>query len=353
MRWPGNRAIFRAGITRVSHRAIWSAARLRRGVPTVDVFYEDEHSSRVYVTGAGAIEPRFGYVVTSHSVLLDRSIEPNFAYDTPSWRVGLPIPRPVRRAMKSSEDLDQHEAIISLRHFWEWNYYHFYIDVLGKLELFDAIGLGRDVPIALGWYPHQLPWVREILETGPLAERTWLIPDVDDDTSILRGKHIYFCRTRRPYGQRIAHLRRLLEAPEAPPDARDMVFLTRRRPVGRTLANDAEVEACLNGLGFRTVDSRGLSTREQMEIFARVRYLVAVHGAGITNIIFRAGQPLSVLDLHSHRYPGPGDMARICRELGYSYAQLGGPGVSPDEDHADFTIDLAGLERAVETMLAH
>jgi capsular polysaccharide biosynthesis protein len=179
-----------------------------------------------------------------------------------------------------------------------------------------------------------------------------LIPEIDD-TRVFHAKRIYYCRTRSPYGQRVAHLSELLGAPEALSDADDRIFLTRRPPHGRRLANDAEVEAYLGGLGFRTVDSAALSIEEQMAIFTRVRYLVAVHGAGITNIIFRGGRPLSVLDLHSYRYPGPGDMARISRELGYTYAQLGGPGESPEEDHAHFSIDMTELKRAVDEMMLH
>lgn len=54
----------------------------------------------------------------------------------------------------------------------------------------------------------------------------------------------------------------------------------------RTIVNEDAVAAMLTGLGFRTVATEGLTVAEQARLFAGAEVVVALHGAGLANLMF-------------------------------------------------------------------
>jgi hypothetical protein len=79
--------------------------------------------------------------------------------------------------------------------------------------------------------------------------------------------------------------------------------------------------------------------------------VVALHGAGTTNIIFRQSASLSLLELHGDTFSGPGDMRRLCEELGFDYQSLSGPAEPGLAIHANFEIDCDALNAAIARMV--
>src|SRR5690242_18647078 len=77
----------------------------------------------------------------------------------------------------------------------------------------------------------------------------------------------------------------------------ERVFLTRNKTAARTIMNMPEIAKVLRQFEFQIVDTAGMSIDDQIDVFSKTRYLVAIHGAGLTNIIFRRDAPLSVLEL--------------------------------------------------------
>jgi capsular polysaccharide biosynthesis protein len=237
--------------------------------------------------------------------------------------------------------------VISVRHWWEWNYYHFMLDVLGKLQLLDQAGLPHDIPLVVGRYALDLPWVQQILSIGTLADRPWII----QEDEFIRAEKVYYCQTREPYRVRIDHVLRNMDLPPADPGARKRIFLNRKGST-RRLMNEAEVRAILESHGFEEVFAEDYSVQEQIDLFSGVRYLVALHGAGLTNIIYRRGVPLSLLELYPDDWQS-WDFAAICSSYGYGWRGIGGPSQSSrDPVHADFLIAPDQLERELARMLS-
>lgn len=81
------------------------------------------------------------------------------------------------------------------------------------------------------------------------------------------------------------------------------IFLSRPRVGGRGLANHDEVLACLQRQGFKEVFAEHLSVREQIALFASITHLVAIHGAGMVNLIFSSRVRLIEL-FPAHRHFG-------------------------------------------------
>jgi capsular polysaccharide biosynthesis protein len=58
-----------------------------------------------------------------------------------------------------------------------------------------------------------------------------------------------------------------------------------------------EVRQILERYNFEVYDAERLSLAEQMQLFSESRYIVGLHGAGLTNIIFRRDEELSLLEI--------------------------------------------------------
>jgi len=269
------------------------------------------------------IEPVYGYIVTEQGVLVEESLNTNNPYRNP-WRHGLPDPRLGRQLRRGQRPAAlRFKRVILLRHWWEWNYYIFFADVLGKLNLLDSVGLDPDTPIVVGQYVMELPWAAEIIRRGGFGARRWIIPD----RQYVAADEVVYCRTQQNFKERMDPVLDALEVPRALDQFSERVFLNRAGNSGRRLTNLDEIWYVLQAFDFKMVDAAQLTVAQQIETFSKVGYLVAPHGAGITNIVFRRGAPLKLLELQSRLYPEShvlSSFGTICRAYGYGWDRLAG-----------------------------
>lgn len=81
------------------------------------------------------------------------------------------------------------------------------------------------------------------------------------------------------------------------------IFLTRNPSSLRFIENIKDLSPVLTKYGFEVVDSGSLSFTEQVNLFSECRFLIGIHGAGLTNMIFRAGKPITVIEIaHPFKY---------------------------------------------------
>lgn len=337
-------------LKRLANRGAWAVLEARPGGLPLDVLHQaGSGQDREFIHRCRApamIDPTWGYVVTEHGQLVQDSMMPNFPHARPWW-VGAPSPIDFMRTRTSSA-VEHYPSVISLRHFWEWNYYHFWFDSLGKLSLLDQFGIDLDTPIVLGSFADEIPFVRQVLATGGLRDRNWIFPG----NRWVRADEVVFCRTQRPYAHRAEHLNGYFDIPPANRSRDERVFLNRGPGVNRRLTNGGEVSSYLASQGFREIDAAELSIEEQIDVFSRTGRLVTIHGAGNTNILFRAGGSMSVLELHPEGFVQD-DHLKIGQGLGFGWDRLAGrPTSGKPIDLADFTIDLDELAGRVEALVA-
>jgi len=339
---------------KLTYRGTWHAWAATRKAPRIEVICQRgvgvSGGVREYVHRVAEpayVEPEFGYVMTERGHWLEQSLTPNFEDPITPWRIATPAPwRWLQARQRRTSQVREFDCVISLRHLWEWNYYHFYLDALGKLSLLDEAGLGRDIPIVLGKYALELPFVQQILRRGAFRDRVWVIPEHE----YIRAKSVIYCRTGRPYRERLDYL--LDEMDVAVPATNDgrRLFLTRGKGGTRRILNEDAVMNLLSRYGFTPVDTSGMSVDQQIDTFSQARYLVAAHGAGVTNIIYRRTAPLGVLELHGSAHISQ-DFWRICAQYGHWWEHLAGDPDGPDPKHANFTIDIEALEAALDRMM--
>lgn len=329
----------------------WFLACLSAPCEVVDLHHrrvEDGVDEYVRVcTGPAYIEPEFGYVITDGGRLIEDSFSSNFHHVQRPWRVGLPSPFRFIAARMLGWRARKYESVVSLRHPWEWNYYHFFLDVLGKLRLADSV-VGNDVPIAMGRYVNQLAFAAEVLSTGDMSRREWVI----QEGFFVRADKLFYIRTRDSLKTRTDYLLDRMLVPRAlrwHSEAR--IFLSRSQRAPRHVVNMPDILPLLNRYGFEVVDTAGMAVERQIALFSRVRFLVAVHGAGLTNMIFRRDARLVVVELYPRSFH-PTYFMNMCREYGYEYYELPcEPAGHAIPKHDNCLVDPVSLESVITQLL--
>lgn len=341
-------------VSKLGNKVYWTARALSRPTP-IEVLYDNgnpdkpEHiravNKRVF------IDPLHGYAITEDGVLIEDSMTPNFRMPTANWRNGLPSPAWFKNALEDASRIDYYPCVVSLRHFWEWNYYHFLMDVLGKLSLLDRQGIDPALPLALGRYVGEFRFASDFIRLGRLKDRHWLIPDKDNHRVIATDKLIYCRVDGHSYRDRASYTVGQMDLPFTPPRDGMRVFLNRPAPATRRIVNLDQVSTVLDHFNFTCADTTGMPVVDQLELFSKTRYLVAIHGAGVTNVIFRRGAPLSLLELHARSYIND-DMMLMAGEFGYVYDRLKcEPQPGAKAQQANISVDASKLRLKIERML--
>lgn len=232
------------------------------------------------------LEPVYGYATWGMRGIVPESM--------PYWyHIGYPsfVAHLLRRATRP---VQRERAVISLHEFGDDNYYHFYGDVLGKLALLQEHGVGAGLPIVVSARLANKPYFRAaVARSAQLRARRWIV----QNRQLIDVDEVIVCKTLPHRKRTFDALLDLLNVPPADPQRNSRVFLTRNARRGRYIANAADVARVCGEYGFQALDADRLSLDEQIVCFSGARYVVGIHGAGLTNTIFRRGAPLSLLEL--------------------------------------------------------
>jgi capsular polysaccharide biosynthesis protein len=98
------------------------------------------------------------------------------------------------------------------------------------------------------------------------------------------------------------------------------------------------------------IDPAQIPFWEQVETFARASHVVAVHGAALTNLIFRKNAPLSLLEIAPGQLPLP-YYFYLCRKYGFEYRLMIGDSAESYPWRSPFRVDADALAAHIEDML--
>lgn len=137
----------------------------------------------------------------------------------------------------------------------------------------------------------------------------------------------------------------------------EKVYLSRKKSPRRKVENEREVEAFLNEKGFVTVYNEDYSFQDLVSLYQRTKYLVSVHGAGLTNMLFM-NQGSHVLELYK-RVSNKSDWHSLAYwyladAMGHFYYQQICEPVN-SEDHfffANIWINIEKLDQNISLMLS-
>jgi capsular polysaccharide biosynthesis protein len=133
----------------------------------------------------------------------------------------------------------------------------------------------------------------------------------------------------------------------------EKIYLARRGAQRRRLVNELELEAKLQSLGFVSVQPEKMTVAEQAKLFGSAKYVVASHGAGLTNMVFAPVNALLVELFHPDVLrPTYKNLAAAC---GLQYIELVGRRLVESKkrnvDETAFTIDINMALQVIEAQL--
>jgi capsular polysaccharide biosynthesis protein len=188
----------------------------------------------------------------------------------------------------------------------------------------------------------EVRFVQDYLQFDPLFEGRNIVYQAPD-TYVKVLQEVHFIKRSRFDRTELFEVLDLLKAQLPFSDGNRRVFLTRRGY--RSLVNAPQIEAIAQELGFEIVDTSQLSLGDQMALFAATRHVVGIHGAGLTNMLFRHGRTMSVLELFP-KNKVPAHYWQLAKGLGYNYTFLiGDESIENEQFHIDAEVFAQGLKR--------
>lgn len=288
------------------------------------------------------IEPRYGWAISPANKL----IYPSLGFSRVPY-LGKPASK-VKTLHKAP--LEEYAELISLRDTGEENYYHFYNDVLAKLFfLEEKLNLPSTVPVLISKKLYDRPFFQYFLAHPYLRDRQWVV----QDTQYIRSQRTYFCKplTHTPhYYARILDLIRPEDRVTSLVKRDRRLFITRSPKRLRFIENNDEIAAVCTALGFEVVDFDELTLPQQIQAMGQARYVVGIHGAGLTNMLFRSGQRMGLLEIYPPATYFPFHYVLMANQLGYQYDGLIGlPGTQ--KFSGGFQVNPAELRQRLEALL--
>jgi hypothetical protein len=198
------------------------------------------------------------------------------------------------------------------------NYYHWMAEALPRLALLEESGI-RDYRLIL---PDRMTgWQCEILRLlgldenrwAPFGEEQWqvehlLVPSLQGYPGMSHPRLVRWLRERLGVeGSSVGHRK---------------LYLSRTHAQHRRLLNEEKVIQALKPLGFETVFPEEMTVSDQLRMFRDASWIVALHGAGLTNTLF-APRGTRVLEFVT---PDPAYLSTsfysICCALGHIYGNI-------------------------------
>lgn len=278
------------------------------------------------------IEPKYGWAIVPPNKLIYESL----AFSRTAHQRKPDLIKFSRR--KEILVLDK---AISLRDGGEENYFHFYNDILSKLFYLKEKGIDvTSYSIIVSRRLYDKPYFQYYIRNVEfLRSLVWVVQDVQ----YIQCKSVIFCKP-------MTHSASLWNAfvPRlSVPETSLRIFLTRNKSRLRFLENADEIEAVCKRHGIEMVDADNLSFEKQIALFAQASLIIGIHGAGLTNMIYRNGES-QVMEI----FPPP-DLGYLpyhyillagMKKFRYR-ALIGGPGRIPYS--GGFCLDVGQFEKEV------
>jgi len=294
------------------------------------------------------IEPEFGYLINGHTVpqrALPRSDLSRSGVTMPFFS-GVPSLSGYARARFGRAPVRREKAVISLRGLFEFNYYHALLEILAKLPILDR-HVSPSTPVVISPALAQQPFFQTLKALPNLRERNWIV----QDDFYIAADQIWVCAIIRAARPTLQGLLGLLGDPPTASGNERRIFLTRDRSRGRCLLNFDTLQPILQAHGFEIVDTEQMPVLEQMKLFADSRVVAGIHGAGLTNLLFRAGHAANLLEIYPPHDADP-SFYLLSKDLGFGWNHIIGQSPTSKQRHANFQLDPHGLSKQLDQLEA-
>lgn len=247
------------------------------------------------------------------------------------------------------------------------NYYHWILEFISKLLIFESANIPRHIPIMVDAAVYESKQLSDVLSC--FTERNiiviargkrclvkhlywansflWITHDLKPnlelcpDDSIIADEPILFLRKKV--------IEKLLPVLFEKSSLKNntLIFISKRVVYHRKY-NEEEVLAFLRPLGFQVVYPEDFSFAEQVSIFQNAKFIIGAAGAWMTNILFGNND---MIVLYFSISTNESLFSALCQgtqiELQKFLVQPNSTGV-----HSDFTVDVATLKEVVRNVIS-
>ncbi len=201
-------------------------------------------------------------------------------------------------------------TLCSLVDFRGWKgYFHWFLDFLPRVLAAEHHSRLSKAKVKFLVPAPLRPWQAESLHRlglskdsliahHPSAGRSHILAEVILATSAHRHQHANGAPFDAISPLTVREMRHRLHRPADDALAKELprkVFISRRGANSRRITNESEISAYLESHGFSSIQLEKLSLAEQIALFRHASHVIALHGAGLTNLIH--ARRSSVLEL--------------------------------------------------------
>ncbi len=297
-------------------------------------FLKHNFSSYQYMIENAILEPDFGWAITSPF----RVFKYSFPFSTDPWDRKKRRPKTADYISNNSKNFVLEEAM-SIKFGWQ-NYYHFYIDCLTQIALLDKFDPDNKIPIIVPHHFREIRFIQDFLRLSSLIKRKIIVQPKDQ---YIKVKKLYIFKDYLLSDNVTKIVHSLSEYFKEGKFRK--IFITRSIEAGRTIINQGEVMMVLHDFGFECLDCSELSLKEQIELFSSATHIIGIHGAGLTNILFRIGSPLNVLEIFPSDELRPEHYKNLSKKYAFNYHELIG---YHKDDKNNFRLDIKKLRSKLE-----
>lgn len=230
------------------------------------------------------------------------------------------------------------------------NFYHWFIDTLPRLYLFDSLNLEEPVTLLM---PADLKeyQVESLLCCLP---PNMTVAYVDSEgvsvEKLLMPSNVGVRTNHYVPIELLDYVRNSVLRRYEPSDAESArysrrIYISRALASRRRLLNEEAVVACLSKFGFSVVHAENLTLREQIAQFRDAEWIVGPHGAGFTNMLF--ARHVNVMEFLGDFGPSSWYFRRLASTLGRTHYFLT---AEQKKKNADMMVDVTKLEEALKTL---
>jgi capsular polysaccharide biosynthesis protein len=215
--------------------------------------------------------------------------------------------------------------VISLRDPYEMNYFHFFNDLIGKMlfvrQHLPDVG---DYSFVIADSVYRSRWFQALRSTE-LFQNAKFIVQRRDDLLVCESAIFVKAPPNQPdfFRSISASARQRFGMVRAAAPQRLMLLRNADATHGRIPGNQPVLATRLRKYGFAAIDPAILPWPEQVAVMRDCRILVGLHGAGMSNLMFRGGGPMTVVELFPRGFSPP-HYYWMSEMLGYRYVPRSG-----------------------------
>lgn len=278
------------------------------------------------------IEPYYNYAIKNGNEVILKSLPYGET-------MGVPFPHHIYYKNRKVKKL---ERAICLSYNWE-NYWHFNNDIIGQLKVLENANISKEIPILVPDKIRRYGYVNHFFRTNYAKRWNWVFQMPNEYYSL---EESFFCKGFPNLRETFLFSRSIMcDGVDLSRKGENRIYITRNSNRGRNIENEDELKSMLLRYGFRLLDADCLSVTEQMEEFAAASVILGIHGAGLTNMMYRYGAKCEIIELFSPNYFPP-MYFWLAQELSFNYHAICGTQGSVDL----FQIDVNEVEDIIKNL---